>query len=268
VAASKVGDEDARKQIEADLRRANDAFNQLFGHELKPIGLELLPPRESNAYSDLTTFHAPPAVAQLPEMTWHSASFAHLNQIVPVFTGANAGSALIYAYSDVLPVAIRQLGLVESPNPQSWDVYAGAVAWLEAAIQGRDFKLGDDNRPLRSLKNPGSAYNDQILGKDPQIAHYKDFRPDLEVHAAAGIGGKAFYEAASRIGVKRAIEIWIAGLKQAAKAKSLTYPRWASALVEVSGADRASIVEALQVVGLDVADDTASAPTTRRRKTS
>lgn len=266
-AASHASDEDARKKIEEDLRHANDAFNKLFAHDLKPLALELLPPHESNAYSELTKFHAPPAVAQLPELTWHSASFAHLNEIVPVFSPANVANAVIYAYSDILPVAIRQLGLVESPDPQSWDVYAGAVAWLEAAIQGRDFTRGADNRPLRSLENPGGAYNDQVLGKDPQIAHYKDFTPDLEVHAAAGVGGKAFYEAAQRVGVKRAVDIWIAGLKQAANVKPLTYPRWATSLVDVSGADRTSIVDALQAVGLGAIGEAAPAAATRRRKT-
>jgi hypothetical protein len=264
-ATAHAGVEDAGRKIEEDLSRANDAFNILFAQDLKPLALDLMAPREANAYSDAGTFHAPPAVAQLPELAWHSASFAHLNEIIPVFSAANATNPIIYAYSDVLPVAIRQLGLVEAPDPQSWEVYAGAVAWLEAAIQGRDFKLGDDRRPLRSLKNPGSAYNDRILGKDPQIAHYKDFKPDLEVHAAAGVGGKAFYEAAQRVGVKRAVEIWIAGLRQAARQKSITYPGWAASLADVSGPDRSSIVDALHAVGLDPAvEETVTTP--RRRK--
>ncbi len=241
---------DALRKIEEDARRATDALNQLFHHQLKPLPVELLPAHEANAYSDGKKFYAPPAVAQLPEITWHNMSWQHLNQLVPVFgiTDSEA-NAVVYSYSDVLPVAIRQLGLIESSDPSSWDVYAGAVAWLRAALQGRDFKLGEDKRPLRSLANPGQAYNDPVLGKDPQIANYKDFKPGLEVHAAAGVGGKAFYEAAQRLGVKRAIEIWLAGLQRLPK-DGITYRKWGTALLDASGADRQKVLEALRAVGL------------------
>ena len=270
---AQTGEGDARQKLMEDLEHANKAFNTLFGHDLKPLAVELLAPHEANAYSDAHKYYAPPAVAQLPEITWHNMSWAHLNEILPVYTMvSNEANGVIYAYSDILPTVIRQLEWVESPDSKSWDVYPGGVAWLEAAMQGRDFKLGDDKRPLRSLKAPGSAYNDKLLGKDPQIAHYKDFKPDLEVHAAAGLGGKAFYEAAQRVGVRRAVDIWIAALKQVAKQKPLTYPRWAAAVANVSGADRAAITDALHVVGLDGAVEEAAAGATtakpRRRPTT
>jgi hypothetical protein len=108
---TRVGAEDARQKIEEDAQRATDAFNQLFHHQLKPIPVELLPSREANAYSDSAKCFAPPAVAELPEVTWHNMSWQHLNELVPVFQmPSNEANAVIYSYSDILPVVIRQLG--------------------------------------------------------------------------------------------------------------------------------------------------------------
>lgn len=57
---------------------------------------------------------------------------------------------------------------------------------------------------IRSLKAPGTAYNDPKLGKDPQPAHMRDFVRTYEdnggVHINSGIPNHAFYLAATRIG--------------------------------------------------------------------
>jgi len=77
VAMTQPGEEDARRKIEEDARRATEAFNQLFHHQLKPLPVELLPAHNPNAYTDGVKFFAPPAVAQLPEITWHDMSWQH-----------------------------------------------------------------------------------------------------------------------------------------------------------------------------------------------
>jgi len=161
-------------------------------------------------------------------------------------------------------VLIRQLGLIESPEPHSWDAYAGGVAWIKAAVQGRDFQLGDDKRPLRSLANPGQAYTDPVLGKDPQIAHYRELKPGMDVHATSGIGNKAFYEAAQRVGVQRAGQIWLETLPGLCKQTPITYRSWATCLLAASGPDRTQVSEALRVVGLDV--DSEKSPAAQSRK--
>ena len=97
-----------------------------------------------------------------------------------------------------------------------------------------DWLIGDNlftpkvrGKALRSLKAPGTAYNDPVLGKDPQPAHMKNYVKTQEdnggVHVNSGILNKAFYEAAVRIGGcawERAGLIWYAALKDALRPKS------------------------------------------------
>jgi Zn-dependent metalloprotease len=68
---------------------------------------------------------------------------------------------------------------------------------------------------LRSLKAPGSAYDDPLLGKDPQPAHMRDFVRTIEdsggVHINSGIPNHAFYLVAQALGGyawERAGRIW------------------------------------------------------------
>ncbi|HYE73280.1 MAG TPA: M4 family metallopeptidase, partial [Blastocatellia bacterium] len=73
---------------------------------------------------------------------------------------------------------------------------------------------------LRSMKEPGTAYDDPLIGKDPQPAHMKDFvkttRDNGGVHINSGIPNKAFYEVAKRLGGyawERAGRIWYITLR-------------------------------------------------------
>jgi Zn-dependent metalloprotease len=53
------------------------------------------------------------------------------------------------------------------------------------------------------MKDPGTAFNDPLLGKDPQPAHMHDFVDTFEdnggVHINSGIPNKAFHLVATRI---------------------------------------------------------------------
>ncbi|HLZ37367.1 MAG TPA: M4 family metallopeptidase [Mycobacteriales bacterium] len=65
--------------------------------------------------------------------------------------------------------------------------------------------LGPDVRgvALRSMTAPGSAYDDPILGHDPQPAHMRDYvqtTATTAVHINSGIPNRAFALAAIRIG--------------------------------------------------------------------
>ncbi len=57
---------------------------------------------------------------------------------------------------------------------------------------------------LRSMEAPGTAYDDPVLGKDPQPADMKHYVKTSDdnggVHINSGIPNKAFYEVAIRIG--------------------------------------------------------------------
>jgi hypothetical protein len=249
--AALVAEEKTIEQIKLDARHATEAFNKLFNVVLEPLPVKLLPVHEPNAYSDGKTFFAPPAIAQLPEITWHNMSWQYINKHLPVFgTIEGEGLSVAHAYSDILPMLIRQLKLVEFADPSSWNLYSGGVAWIRAAIERRDFKLGDDRRPLRSFANPGTAYTDPVVGKDSQIAHYRDLTAGTEAHAGAGIGTKAFYETAQRLGVPRAGEVWLAALACLPGKGPVTYKGLAACLLESGGADRSKVDEALRVVGL------------------
>ncbi len=66
--------------------------------------------------------------------------------------------------------------------------------------------LGEEvqGKALRSMKEPGSAYDDDLLGKDTQPGHMDDFVVTHDdnggVHINSGIPNRAFYEIASRLG--------------------------------------------------------------------
>ncbi len=57
---------------------------------------------------------------------------------------------------------------------------------------------------LRSMKEPGGAYDDPILGKDPQPGHMRDYVVTLEdgggVHINSGIPNHAFFLTATAMG--------------------------------------------------------------------
>ncbi|RNL98926.1 M4 family metallopeptidase, partial [Dickeya undicola] len=63
---------------------------------------------------------------------------------------------------------------------------------------------GIDGKGLRSMARPGSAYDDLLLGTDPQPAHMRDFVNTREdnggVHLNSGIPNRAFYLAAMALG--------------------------------------------------------------------
>jgi hypothetical protein len=129
-ALTEADQQNALERIRANVHRATQAFNKLFNVTLPELPVQLLPVHEPSAYTDGKQFFAPPAVAQLPEITWHDVSWQYINQYLPVFGDKMGpeGQAVAYSYSDVLTVLIRQIGLVPSPDPHSWDAYAGAVA--------------------------------------------------------------------------------------------------------------------------------------------
>jgi Zn-dependent metalloprotease len=57
---------------------------------------------------------------------------------------------------------------------------------------------------LRSMRDPGTAYDDPVLGTDPQPAHVNDYvltgHDNGGVHINSGIPNRAFYEIAAAVG--------------------------------------------------------------------
>lgn len=78
-----------------------------------------------------------------------------------------------------------------------------------------------NGQAIRSMKNPGSAYDDPVLGKDPQPGHMDEYVQTTSdnggVHINSGIPNKAFYEMAMEMGGyawEKAGKIWYLTLKE------------------------------------------------------
>jgi len=124
----------------------------------------------------------------------------------------NEPGALNESMSDVMGSLVKQWHNQQSAEEADW-------------LIGPDiFTPGIGADALRSMKAPGTAYNNPDLGKDPQPDHYDKFihLPDTPqddfggVHINSGIPNKAFYLTAMNIGGKaweKAGFIWYEALK-------------------------------------------------------
>jgi Zn-dependent metalloprotease len=117
--------------------------------------------------------------------------------------------ALNESISDVFGSLVKQHALGQTAEQADWIIGAGLFT---PRVRG----LG-----LRSMKAPGTAYDDPVLGKDPQPAHMKDYvagsEDDGGVHINSGIPNHAFYLAAAAIGGfawEKAGRIWYAALTE------------------------------------------------------
>ena len=120
--------------------------------------------------------------------------------------------ALNESFSDVFGSQVKQYHLGQSADQADWLIGAGL------------FARGVKGVALRSMKAPGTAYDDPRIGKDPQPAHMKDYLSTHEdsggVHANSGIPNRAFYLAAAAIGGpawKKAGRIWYVALSERLK---------------------------------------------------
>ncbi|MFF3324364.1 M4 family metallopeptidase [Streptomyces sp. NPDC002889] len=111
--------------------------------------------------------------------------------------------ALNESMSDVIGSLVKQYTLGQSADQADWLIGAGLLAPRVSGVA------------LRSLKEPGSAYDDDVLGKDPQPATMKDYvrtgRDNGGVHINSGIPNHAFYLLATQLGGpawERAGQIW------------------------------------------------------------
>jgi len=108
----------------------------------------------------------------------------------------NQSGALNESVSDVFGSMVKQWTLGQTVDQADWLI--GAEVFTPSV-------KGD---ALRSLKAPGTAYDNEQMGKDPQPDNFQNYLdlPDTEdgdfggVHINSGIPNKAFYLAATGIG--------------------------------------------------------------------
>jgi len=100
--------------------------------------------------------------------------------------------ALNESMSDVFGSLVKQHALGQSADEADWLIGAGLLAERVTGVA------------LRSLKAPGTAYDDDVLGKDPQPGTMDDYvrtsRDNGGVHINSGIPNHAFYLAATALG--------------------------------------------------------------------
>ncbi|MFC5380604.1 M4 family metallopeptidase [Aquipuribacter nitratireducens] len=114
--------------------------------------------------------------------------------------------ALNEHFSDVFGAAITQWHTGESPSEADW--------LIGDEIMGPDLY----GEALRSMAHPGTAYDNPVLGTDPQPAHYTDrytgSGDNGGVHINSGIPNRAFYLAATELGdTFEATRIWYHALQ-------------------------------------------------------
>jgi Zn-dependent metalloprotease len=120
----------------------------------------------------------------------------------------NQSGALNESFSDVFGSLVKQRVQNQKATEADWIIGAGLFT---ANVNG----LG-----IRSMKSPGTAYDDPVLGKDPQPGHIKDFvnttADNGGVHINSGIPNRAFYGVARELGGfawEKAGKIWYVTLR-------------------------------------------------------
>jgi Zn-dependent metalloprotease len=100
--------------------------------------------------------------------------------------------ALNESFSDVFGSLVKQKKLNQTADQADWLIGEGL------------FTSNVAGKAIRSMKDPGSAYDDPVLGKDPQPGHMKKYVKTTAdnggVHINSGIPNRAFYLAAVEIG--------------------------------------------------------------------
>ncbi|MBT2882260.1 M4 family metallopeptidase, partial [Streptomyces sp. McG6] len=111
--------------------------------------------------------------------------------------------ALNESVSDVFGSLLKQYTLGQNAEDADWLIGADV---LGPRVEGK---------ALRSMKEPGTAYDDDVLGKDPQPGSMADYvetdQDNGGVHINSGIPNRAFYLVATALRGKaweRAGQIW------------------------------------------------------------
>jgi Zn-dependent metalloprotease len=162
--------------------------------------------------------------------------------------------ALNESMSDVFGSLVKQYQLQQLAGEADWIIGAGL------------FTENVNGVGIRSMKAPGTAYDDPVLGKDPQPGHMNDYVDTTSdnggVHINSGIPNRAFYITSVELGGfawERAGRIWYVTLKDKLTASSkfqdcanLTY-QTAGDLFGAGSIEQQAVKKGWAEVGLTVA---------------
>ena len=159
--------------------------------------------------------------------------------------------ALNESFSDVFGSLVKQYALKQTAEKADWLIGAGLFTRKIKGVA------------LRSMKAPGTAYDDPTLGKDPQPGHMRDYVKTSSdnggVHINSGIPNHAFYLTAIGIGGKaweKAGKIWYITLRDRLQENS-SFQDAANLSADVAGSlfgkdskERKAVLKAWEDVGL------------------
>lgn len=145
--------------------------------------------------------------------------------------------ALNESVADVIGIMIKQYAACEKAEDSNW-------------LLGENLFLDKVNAPgLRSMKNPGTAYNIPVRGKknmkDKQVGHMKDYmelsmlQDNGGVHINSGIPNKAFYLLATSLegySWEVAGRIWVDTMYDKTLTTDTTFRQFAKATIKAAKA--------------------------------
>jgi Zn-dependent metalloprotease len=160
--------------------------------------------------------------------------------------------ALNESISDVFGSLVKQYALKQTADQADWLIGAGLLKFPGQA--------------LRSMKAPGTAYENAVMGKDPQPADMKHFvvtqQDNGGVHLNSGIPNRAFYLVATALGGnawEKAGRIWYDAIRDKSLPQSADFAVFASYTKKCArsrygfaSAEEKAVVEAWKTVGVEI----------------
>ena len=158
--------------------------------------------------------------------------------------------AINESVSDVFGSLVKQVKLGQTADQADWLIGEGLLTDQVNGVA------------LRSMKAPGSAYDDPVLGKDPQPAHMRDYVNTMKdnggVHINSGIPNHAFYLAAVALGGRaweKTGRIWYDALRDPKLRPTARFATFARTTVRAAqhsfGSDEvAAVTDAWRQVGV------------------
>ena len=181
--------------------------------------------------------------------------FTHaVTQFTANLTYQGQSGALNESVSDCFGMCVKQRLLGQSAAQADWLVGEGI------------FLPGVKARALRDMANPGTAYDDPRLGKDPQVGDMADYVDTTDdnggVHTNSGIPNRAFQLAATAIGGdtwEGAGRVWYAALTGGQVGADTDFAGFAAATVAAAGDHADAVRQAWTTVGVTPGSSTAPA---------
>jgi Zn-dependent metalloprotease len=175
-----------------------------------------------------------------------------VTQYAAGFAFSGQGGALAEHYADVFGLMVKQ-----------W-IAGQSREWIVGRELFTERVNGDG---IRSFIAPGTAFDDDVLGKDPQPSHMRDYvrtsADDRGVHINSGIPNHAFYRVAEMLGGKAwetAGKIWYRALADELGPRS-RFQHCADATWRAAGQlfgkgsePQDAVLEGWKAVGIEVVD--------------